>query len=190
MSSSKNTFIESSLTRIHTIKNETMQRFYYLESEALRYKPNEKTWSAVECIEHINLVNHSYLKQLTKYLANADTASDEEVKSAWLGKMFAAKMAPVTEKKASKMKTFARINPIERAKKGYAVVEKVVFQNFMNDMQQLENALSQAEEKKVNGVRFKSTLPFLTFTFKDVIEMLLNHTERHLIQAENTAKHN
>ncbi len=188
MSSSKITFIENSLTRINAIKNETMQRFYYLESEELRYKPNEKTWSAVECIEHINLVNHSYLKQLTEYMRKAETINQEDIKSAWLGKVFASKMAPVADKKANKMKTFARINPTHRAKKGFALVEKVVFQNFMDDMQQLETALNAAKTKKVNGKRFKSTLPFLTFTFKDVIEMLLNHTERHLIQAEKVAK--
>ncbi len=175
--------IQAYQTRVEQIKKHVLDSFYYLEAEALRYKPAPDKWSISEVMEHINLVNHFYIKSLSKAVHAATDGEEAVLRYTWFGKKFARTMAPRKGEVTNKMPTFRKINPVARAKQGYAVVEKVVFQNFMDDLDQLSELLKQAREKKVNRARIKTFAPLLRLSFGDGVEVLLNHTDRHLVQA-------
>jgi hypothetical protein len=186
MQNSKLAFIEECLNRINAVRQRVMDSFYYLESDELSYKPSENSWSVVECIEHINLVNNHYLSQLDILKETAEQAGDEQLRSSWFGKKFAKSMAPGEAGISNRMKTFKKVDPTARRKQGYAVVEKVVFQNLMLDLQRLEGQLELAKSRSVKPLKIKSLLPVLRFRFMDAVNLVLNHTDRHLLQAEKT----
>lgn len=185
MASNKLQHIDQLLSRVANIRANVQSSFYYLEAEELRYKAAPEKWSIAENIEHINLVNHFYIKGLSKAVNQAKVGEESTFRRTLFGKWFAKTLAPKNEVVTNKMPTFKKINPVERAKRGYAVVEKVVFQNFMDDLGQLEAILEAAKGKKVNPARLKTVAPVLRLSFADALEVLLNHTERHLVQAKN-----
>jgi hypothetical protein len=185
MSGTKSQQIDLLLNRLVQIRESVHNSFYYLEAEELRYKPSPEKWSIVENIEHINLVNHFYLKGLSKAVNAAEAGEEQGFRRTLFGKWFARQLAPKNGLVTNKMPTFKKINPVERARQGYAVVEKVVFQNFMDDLSQVEAVLKAAREKRVNPARLRTFAPLLRLSFGDALEVLFNHTERHIIQAKH-----
>ena len=50
-------------------------------AEQLLHKPDERSWSAAECLEHLNLTNRAYLSRLQPMLADLRSRNSLAVKS-------------------------------------------------------------------------------------------------------------
>ena len=81
-----------------------------LSDDDLQYKKSEKSWSVIECIEHLNRYGEFYIPEIKNRIEKSTHQKSEICKSGVLGNYFAKSMLP--KKKLNKMKTFKDKNPI------------------------------------------------------------------------------
>lgn len=162
--------------------------FYYLEADELNAKPNENTWSILQCMEHINLTNEYYLKGLAKAieLKGDENFSNSDYSMGLWGKFMTNAMQPKGSKIRWKMKTFDRLVPINQKDPKARLVEQVVFEKFNEDMKALTEALDIASEINWKKVKINTLLgKSVKLRLGDALAFVLAHTERHIQQAIN-----
>lgn len=185
---SKADFLKHQRQRLETILEQVRKEFYYLESSELRYRESEGKWNILETFEHMNLVNGYYLKNIGQKLNKmADGTPEEKIPSDWLGRKIADSMKPKGRKISLKMKTFRKIDPVRRQKAGIAIVENVVFQNFINDMEEMDQLLELALTKRIKGQKVPTFFPWLKISLWRAFDFAISHAERHVVQAQNIA---
>lgn len=177
-------FLNDLRHRTRELRNDVQKNFYFLETEELRRRPSPKKWSIIEVFAHINLTQHHYIKSISKALMEAPEVNHDEVQLSWMGKQLEAAMQPRDGVIRWKMKTFAKIDPVKRAKKGIALDEKVIFRDFINDVEELEELMLKAYDVDISAVKVPTVLPFLKINVADAFAFNLAHTERHLLQAK------
>lgn len=165
------------------IRNESQKSFYFLEAEELLRRPTPSKWSIVEVFAHIGIVQAFYLKNITRGLDRAPELTHDQTEFSWLGR----KLIDYTEPKDGiirmKMRTFKKTDPIHRAKKGIVVNEKIVFQDFVSDIEEMEELIIKAYDKELTAVKIPTFLPFLKINLADALGFSIAHTERHIEQA-------
>ncbi len=152
-----------------------------LPIEQLNKRSTNDSWSALECIEHLNLYYAFYLPEISKRISeNKAINATIAFRSGWLGNYFANAMK-VKEGKIKKMKTFQDKNPIG-SKLGYNTIEQ-----FLTYQIELIELLNQARTINLNKVRTSITISkLIKLKLGDTFRFLIYHNERHIIQALNT----
>lgn len=168
------------------IRNEVQKEFYFLESEDLRRRPAPNRWNIIEVFAHINIFQSFYIREITKALEIAPDMELDETKISWLGQQFINSMKPKEDGVIPmKMPTFAKANPIKRAKKGIILDEKIVFTDFINDIEEMEELIIKCYDKDITAVKVPTFFPFIKITIADALGFSLAHVERHVLQAKN-----
>lgn len=144
----------------------------------LQKKENEKSWSVIECLEHLNLYAAFYNKEIEKQLQNSKIPKSDEFKSGFFGNKFALDMLPKEGMKT--MNTFKSKNPIYSKFNTNEVIN-----NFVNHQKKLLELLELAEEKNLTKIKTAITLPLLKFRLGDTFRFVIYHNERHVVQAKN-----
>ncbi len=170
--------------RLRDIRNGVQKNFYFLEKEDLRRRPAKGKWNVIEVFAHINIFQEYYNKQIANALERAPEVEHDEVKISWLGKKFVKSMQPRDGKIPMPMPTFAKADPLKRAKKGIIIKEGVVFQDFIADLEEMEELMIQSYDRDITQVKIKTFLPFIKLHLADAFMFNLAHTERHILQAE------
>ena len=166
-------------------KGDILRTFYYLEGQELQYKPSRKKWSILEVFEHVNIINYYYIKRLGKALDQAPKTERDTFQSGWMGSLFIKYMKPDEEGNIPfKIPTFRKTNPIHRKHHGYALVDHIVFQDFIDGVDQLIALLEKAEEKELDIIKIPTLLPFLKINIGDAFAFVVAHIERHMAQAK------
>lgn len=175
---------------IAQLKAEMMDTFYHLEGAPLRHKPSPKSYNALECIEHLNLSNEFYKKQIVKKVEAAPALSgDEKLRLTWLGRWLAAQMEPKAKGVKYKMPTFRMLEPESVVNPKLKLQEHIVFAKWLSDMALLDKALHQAETRVVKNLRIKTLFPSLKLSLPNALAFLLAHNRRHLAQAKRAMEH-
>lgn len=144
---------------------------------ALNFKPDKDSWSALECLEHLNRYGNFYLPEITRRLATARPAQSGVFKSGWLGNYFANMMLP--KEKLRKMNTFPSMNP------SGSTLDTGVLETFIHQQRQLLDLLDQAR-----GVDLQKTKTVISISkwirlrLGDTFRVVIYHNQRHLLQAE------
>jgi hypothetical protein len=148
-----------------------------LKSETeLNRKKDSKSWSALECLEHLNLYGDFYLPEIEKRMSVGKFAPDEIFNSGWLGNYFANSMKPSDN--MTKMNTFKDKNPANSA------LTVSVIDRFLHQQHQLLELLKKAEKHSLNKIKCSITLsPFIRLKLGDVFRFLIYHNHRHVVQA-------
>ena len=89
---------------------EAAQQLTKLSFEQLNWKSDAKSWSILECIEHLNRYSDFYIPEITQKIKTAKHKASPEFKSNWLGKYFSKSVAYSED--LNKMKTFKSMNPL------------------------------------------------------------------------------
>lgn len=158
-----------------------IEKFKQLSEEALNYKTNSLSWSVLECIEHLNLYGGYYLPEIEHKILNSKYGEDTVFKSGILGSYFAKLMLP--KEKTKKMKTPKDKNPVGRK------LEKSVIDCFIQQQQKMLELLDKA--RSVSLTRTKTSISIskmIKLKLGDTFRFVINHNQRHLIQAENVLK--
>jgi hypothetical protein len=156
------------------------------EAERLRERTlaelNEKStptsWSALECLEHLNLYGDFYLPEIDNRLTKNPPSAEAVFKSGWLGNYFAKSMLP--GENITKMKTFRDKNP------NGSSLRKTCIDRFVAQQQQLLELLERS--KKVSLTRTKTSISIsklLKLRLGDTFRVVIYHNQRHLVQAWN-----
>ncbi|CAM1372728.1 DinB family protein [Tenacibaculum xiamenense] len=149
--------------------------------ESLQYKLNDKSWSAVECIEHLNLYAQFYNKEIAYRIETSNYPTSDVFKSGKFGNRFAMDMLP--GEKMKKMNTFKSKNPV------YSKLNaENVLSEFLRLQKELLGLLEKARAKNLTKTKTSITLPLLKFRLGDTFRFVIYHNERHIVQAKKCIK--
>ncbi|MEM6723978.1 MAG: DinB family protein [Bacteroidota bacterium] len=153
-----------------------------LPKAILNYKQDAKTWSILECIEHINLYGDFYLVEMETQLLKANKApAAEYFKPGWLGNYFAKSMLP--EGKLNKINTFKSMNPI------FSELNETVIERFIKQTEKLIELLDLARQYNLTKVRTGITITnLIRLRIGDTFNFHISHNERHIRQADRQQK--
>jgi len=149
--------------------------------EALNRKADPNSWSALECIEHLNRYGVFYLPEILEKINTSKHQRNENFKSNWLGNYFSNSM--MYKEKLNKMTTFKSMNPIG------SKLEKSILETFISQqkttLELLDKARSVSLTRTKTGITISS---WIKLRLGDTFRVLIYHNERHLHQALKAAE--
>jgi hypothetical protein len=144
-------------------------------------RPSLESWSANECLQHLNSYGRFYLPAIENVLRKPQVEElNSKFSPGWLGNYFTKLMMPDVDGKVSKkMKS-----PKEHSPK--TIVEsRVVISECIDQQEKLLQLLRKAKGIDLNKNRVGiSIAPFIKLKLGDVLMFLVAHQTRHLMQAE------
>lgn len=153
--------------------------FKQREPEDLAQKPGPGKWSALECLEHLNLYGDFYLPEIRRRIENAGKPTDPDFISGWLGNYFAKSMLP--GEKMMKMKTFRDKDPQGKR------VDISSIDRFMDQQRQLLELLESARAVSLGGIRVSISITrWVRLKLGDTLRFVIYHNHRHMTQASRT----
>jgi hypothetical protein len=145
-------------------------------NDHLQFRKNEKSWSVLECLEHLNLYGNFYIPEITERLKSSKKKSQNKFISGFWGNKFALDMLP--KKKMKTMNTFKSKNPIH----SNLDKEKVIL-SFISQQEKILELLEASKYKNLTKIKTSLTIPFLKFKLGDTFRFVIFHNERHIKQA-------
>ncbi len=146
------------------------------KTEVLNKKQSAESWSALECLQHLNLYGNFYIPEISKSIQYSDHLPKAEFKPGFLGNYFANAMLP--KEKLNKMKTFKNMNPIN------SILDKNVIDVFIAQQKEMLQLLESAMNVDLNKTKTHITLTkFIKLKLGDTFRFVIYHNERHIQQA-------
>ncbi|MEQ8243602.1 DinB family protein [Fulvivirga sp.] len=150
------------------------------DSETLNQKVDAKSWSVLECFEHMNLSMVVYLDQLKTM--NNFKPSNGLIKFGIKGKFFSEGMRPKNDKIAYKMKTFKKLTPASH-------LDKQVIKSFLNHSKWVLDFIKAHKAHDINSIKVKTALgPLVKLNVAEALSFVIAHNERHVWQINNVLK--
>lgn len=150
-----------------------------LSEKELNHKSGAESWSALECIAHLNRYGEFYLPELERVLKRGQGKPvNHHFRSGWLGNYFAESMLPKNGQ-LKKMKTLAVMNPIG------SNLSANELQIFIKQLNKMFEYLKWAET--VDLTREKTAVSiskWIKLRLGDTLRFVVFHNERHLGQAQ------
>lgn len=144
--------------------------------ELLNKRSDDTSWSALECIEHLNLYGHFYIPEFRKRISNSKYKADKLFNSGLVGNYSAESMIPDDNMK--KMSTFKDKNPLG------STLNKDCISEFLDQQKQMLELLHKSREVSLNKTKTATTLPLIKFKLGDTFRFVIHHSERHMLQAK------
>lgn len=168
-------------TRLTSILATVEREFAHLSDEQLRWQPAPGRWSIVECLQHLNLAERYYIRNMQHKIDAIGLVqtnpTDQSLESDVVGRVFRWIIDPQT-----KMKTPAP--GIIRPRRADDLNPASVLAQFMELQTLLHDLLNKAVYLDWNQNRMPTMFGnWLKMRVGDVLQMLVAHTERHLNQA-------
>ena len=146
-----------------------------LGDEALNQRPDLRTWSPAQVVEHMVLAHRPYLQTIRSGLERAGRgAGDRQVRYSFFGKLLIKAVGPDSNTPAPRA-----LHP------GPSPVWQEVFAEWQRQQGQLLSLLDQAADADLSGVFVRN--PFIRVirqNIADCLEIVTAHTERHVGQIE------
>lgn len=144
---------------------------------ALNYRKTSESWSALECIEHLNRYGNFYLPEIEIRINQSHSKPEPQFKSGLLGNYFAESMRP--KAKLNKMKTFKKMNPI------HSKLDKTVLDTFIKQQEELLQLLDKSKSISLNKTKTSISITnLIKLKLGDTFRFLIYHNERHILQAK------
>ena len=179
----------SAMTRVEminyfeSVKKHASELFEKTEPEQFNRKPSLKSWSAAECVEHLNVAARGYLKNIPPL--SREIKVEEENKKKYIPRFIAKKFIEITGPDAKiKLKSVgSRSTQINLPKSTLA--------EFLSHQDQFIAIAAKTEFDQFRDVKVKSPfVPVLKFQLGEDIMMTIGHQMRHLNQAEKALNKN
>ena len=175
-----NTLLDLLASRTQDNMN-AVESFKKLSDEQLNYKPDAKSWSILECIEHLNRYGNFYVPEIKSKIEGATYKNLGQFKSGLLGNYFAKMLLPKESMK--KMKTFKSMDPQGSA------LDRIVLDQFLYQQNQILELLILS--RKVDLTKIKTSISitkWIKLRLGDTLRVLVNHNLRHIVQANSILK--
>jgi hypothetical protein len=144
-------------------------------------RPTSESWSANECLQHLNSYGSFYLPAIESVLSRSvKRESSTQFSSGWLGNYFTKLMMLGTDGKPStKMNS-----PKDHAPK--TIIEShLVISEFIDQQEKLLALLNTAKRFDLNAVKVGISIArFIKLKLGDVFRFMIAHQVRHILQAE------
>lgn len=166
--------------------------FSVLDTQHINWKSKEDKWSIAQCIEHINLFLEYYLQPIEKVVKEQlqnQIPPTSTYKVSRYGK-YGIKMVKITKHNKLKVKLDSRkyFQPTP------ALLSKKEFEHQLQHFLALQARLSALLQQSRQLPLGKTRIPFNFWGFYkmklgDLLQILVYHTERHLVQAQRVLYH-
>ena len=164
--------------RIKLIISE-LTNFTSLSESKLNQRRTPKSWSILECIEHLNLYGDFYIPEIEKRIAGSRHPFMKEFNSSWLGNYFAVSMLPGTTGKLNKMKTFNEMNPLGKK------LDASGLSRFLDQQHQLLRLLEMAGKVDLSKTKTSISIrKWIKLRLGDTLRVVIYHNQRHMVQAK------
>ena len=172
---------EKMLQDSNRIKNYIKGDIANLHDGVLTKKENEKKWSALEVIEHLNKVYDIYLDNFKKAISEAKELNDTEttqMKRTILGKLSIYVNKPKRKKRRFKMKTFDFFTPAVAPDQLHDIID-----TYLKNKETFNELIKEARTKDLTNVKVPTALgQKVKFYIPECFEFLIAHEERHMVQ--------
>lgn len=177
----------STTALLDELKNKTGEHLQYAKTlllkpeNELNFRVSADSWSALECLEHLNRYGNFYIPEITQRISSSKTTSKPDFKPGILGNYFAKSMLP--KEKLNKMKTLKVMNPI------HSELNKEVIHEFIKQQQQLLDILERAGAVDLEKTKTAISISkLITLKLGDTFRFVIYHNARHIAQAERILK--
>lgn len=168
-----------------TIILKAEEKYAQTPLDILEQKPSSTQWSAMECLEHLNLYGEFYIPEFQKFISNSDPdLSDKKFKPGLLGNYFANSMKVGQDGTVkNKMNTFRDKNPSNLQ------VQHDILKKFVNQQREFLHIINKSQQVDINRKGIPITITTLIkLKLGDALRFIVYHNERHIYQAENVLK--
>jgi len=144
-------------------------------------KPSRESWSANECLQHLNSYGRFYLPAIESVLSRSvKRDSSTQFSSGWLGNYFTKLMMPGTDGKPS-----TKMNSPKDHSPKTIIDSPLVISEFIDQQEKLLALLNTAKKFDLNTVKVGiSIAPIIKLKLGDVFRFVIAHQVRHILQAE------
>lgn len=168
-------------TRLSAVLATVETEFSSLSDAQLRWKPVPNSWSILECLQHLNLAERFYIRNIQHKVDTLGLVqinpTDQELKSDWVGKSMLYFVDPQV-----KMKVPAP--GMVRPRPAADLIPAEVMGQFVELQTVLRSLLDKAVYLDWNQDKVMTLLGnWLKIRLGDAFLMLVAHTERHMKQA-------
>lgn len=151
-----------------------------LDKQSWIRRTNEKTWSPIEIIQHLNVIYSIYLPKFESILAaarpNGVNASGN--KTSFLGWLSIKVTAPKNGKRTWKMKTMKYLEPTVNPGEW-----KLVLDTFRKNKETFNQVITRCEQANVGHIKMATSLgEKVKLYVPECLEFVLVHEERHFQQ--------
>lgn len=165
-----------------TVILETVQReFVPLTDAQLRWKASPDRWSVLECLQHLNLAERFYIRNLQHKVDRLGLVQtnpvDQLLESDWLGKVMLYNLDPESR---FKLPTPGIVRPRHPSELDPADV-LIQFTELQTLLRELLNKAVYLDWNKDKMTSLFGN--WLKIRLADALRMLVAHTERHIDQA-------
>ena len=154
-----------------------------LAPNLLATQPAPNSWSAAQCLEHLNFYGKFYIPAMQKAIQNAQKQGSkpaENFKSGWLGRRFSKMMMPGNDGKV-----ISKMNAPKNAIPSKNPDPVVMLAEFIEQREHLNRLIIEAADVNLNEVRVPiSIAPWLRLRLGDVLIFMTAHDYRHILQAD------
>lgn len=145
--------------------------------EELNKKSSLESWSALECIEHLNRYGDFYMPEINAKISSSKHPKHADFKSNWLGNYFSNTMK--YKEKLNTMNTFKSMNPVG------SQLDKSVLDKFISQQKTTLELLGKARAVSLTKTKTGITISsWIKLRLGDTFRVVIYHNERHLIQAQ------
>lgn len=149
--------------------------------EVLNKKQDSKSWSVLECIEHLNRYGDFYIPEITDKIKTSKHLQSETFKSNWIGKYFSKSVSYSDD--LNKMETFTSMNP------SGSKLDVKLLDVFIKQQHQIIELLNKATNVNLDKTKTAISISkLIKLKLGDTFRVLIYHNQRHVKQAEKTLK--
>ena len=160
----------------------SVEGFLSLSEEMLNKRIEPGSWSVLECMAHLNRYFDFYIPEIGARIATAKHPATELFQSKMLGNYFAKSMLP--SKKMKKIKTFKSMDPID------SKLDKDTLVQYIQYQEELMALIDKARKVDISKTKTAISISkWLKLKLGDTFRVLVNHDERHLLQASQVLDH-
>lgn len=171
--------------RINHLTEQFSEEFRGLSDEQLNWKPSKEIWSIGQCIDHLIEANSRYIPRLREILNDKHRATFWEKNNPftdYTGKNMIKNLGPEITRKYKAPKLFVP----SKTKMNAGILDK-----FTKQQKEIENLFDiLGTDNHSEKVITSPVAGLITLKVRDVMQLIIVHEERHLLQARNILKEN
>ncbi|HTH56214.1 MAG TPA: DinB family protein [Cyclobacteriaceae bacterium] len=171
-------FIQHLLLKGEAAKRKVNSEFSSISPQQLNWKPDPKSWSVGQCLDHIIISDSLYFPTLKRITEGSYVHSFWEKWSpfsTFFGKAF---VNALSEEPKTKMKTTKVFLP------STSDIDAAIIDRFYQHHDTFMSLISRCAQINLEGVVLTSPgFRFITYHLEDVLTFLIQHEHRHINQA-------
>ena len=166
--------------------------FPILSEEQLNWKERPERWSIAECFLHLNYVAAAYFPATLKAIAHAKSKHSTAIPNfqrGWLGRRIIGGVRIKLDNQIAKaVETSSKYDPSQQ--NASSINSQEMLKQFLAFQDSLLQMIQDSKSINLQKTRIPvAFLGLLRISLGDMLQILVYHTERHVVQAQRILYH-